>query len=95
MIGRGALARPYLFRTLRGEPSGELHSLLSYCHVLRRYDQLMEQGGFSADGRLSRLKQWLSLARTFASDLLPLFDRVKRCHEIEQALAQFEHPLAA
>jgi len=95
MIGRGALARPYLFRTLRGEPSGELHSLLSYCQVLRRYDQLMEQGGFTADGRLSRMKQWLSLARTFASDLLPLFDRVKRCHAIDEALAQLEITLAA
>ncbi|MEY4511702.1 MAG: hypothetical protein RLZZ450_3824 [Pseudomonadota bacterium] len=93
MIGRGALARPYLFRTLRGEPSGELDSLASYCQVLRRYEQLMHAGGFTPEGRLSRLKQWLSLARTFESGLVPLFDRVKRCHTLGEALAAFEPSL--
>jgi tRNA-dihydrouridine synthase C len=90
MLGRGALARPYLFRTLRGERAGELTSLQSYCQVLRRYEQLMEQGGFSPSGRLSRLKQWLSLARTFESGVLPLFERVKRCVTVEEALVQLE-----
>jgi tRNA-dihydrouridine synthase C len=74
MIGRGALARPYLFRTLRGEPTNELESLSSYCDVLRRYDALMAAGGFAEGSRLSRLKQWLS--------------RVKRASSIESALAE-------
>jgi tRNA-dihydrouridine synthase C len=95
MIGRGALARPYLFRTLRGEASAELESLWSYCQVLRRYDALMEAGGFTPEGRLSRLKQWLSLARTFEVALLPLFDRVKRCMSIEAALAALDYARAA
>ncbi|MDB4971704.1 MAG: tRNA dihydrouridine(16) synthase DusC, partial [Myxococcaceae bacterium] len=95
MIGRGALARPYLFRSLRGEPAGELETLWSYCQVLRRYDQLMEQGGFAPGSRLSRLKQWLSLARTFESGLVPLFDRVKRAPTIEEALCQLELSRAA
>ncbi|MDB4988133.1 MAG: dusC 2 [Myxococcaceae bacterium] len=95
MLGRGALARPYLFRTLRGEPGCELESLWSYCQVLRRYEQLMEQGGFLPNSRLSRMKQWLSLARTFDSALVPLFDRIKRASTIEDALLQLELPRAA
>jgi len=92
MIGRGALARPYLFRVLRGDVgadgAGELESLWAYCQVLVRYDALMDAGGFTADGRLSRLKQWLSLARVFCREVVPLFDRVKRCMSIEAALGE-------
>jgi tRNA-dihydrouridine synthase C len=88
MIGRGALARPYLFRILRGEPSELLESVWSYCAVLRRYDALMHEGGFTPESRLSRLKQWLSLARTFSREVHGLFDRVKRCATIDEAQAQ-------
>ncbi len=95
MIGRGALARPYLFRALRGEPTTELESLWSYCQVLRRYEALMEQGGVAEASRLARLKQWLSLARTFALELVPLFDRVKRCASMEAALAELAPARAA
>ena len=97
MIGRGALAHPYLFRLLRGEAAagGELEALWSYCQVLRRYDQLMERGGFLPGSRLCRLKQWLGLARTFNRALLPMFDRVKRSGTIEDALLQLELPRAA
>jgi len=95
MIGRGALARPYLFRTLRGEATGELESLWGYCEVLRRYDALMASGGFAEGSRLSRLKQWLSLARTFASELVPLFDRIKRQGSIASALAELSLERAA
>ena len=93
MIGRGALAHPYLFRLLRSEDSageGALEALWSYCQVLRRYDQLMERGGFLPGSRLSRLKQWLGLARTFNQALVPLFDRVKRSSTLEDALSQLE-----
>ena len=86
MIGRGALARPYLFRALRGEALGAREGLASYCAVLRQYERSLEGAGFSAAGRLSRLKQWLSIARTFAPAVLPVFERIKRCAEIEEAL---------
>ena len=86
MIGRGALARPYLFRSLRGEPTARFETLAAYSAVLRRYDALMAAGGYLEGQRLSRLKQWLSLARTFAHELLPLFDRVKRAVSIDEAL---------
>jgi tRNA-dihydrouridine synthase C len=95
MIGRGALARPYLFRALRGERVDALAALPAYCAVLRRYDALMDEGGFTETQRLSRLKQWLSLSRTFAGEILPLFDRVKRASSIGEALAALELAQAA
>jgi tRNA-dihydrouridine synthase C len=95
MIGRGALARPYLFRALRGERLDGLTSLPAYCAVLRRYDALMEEGGFVESQRLSRLKQWLSLSRTFASEILPLFDRLKRAASIAEARSSLELAQAA
>lgn len=95
MIGRGALARPYLFRTLRGERSPELESLAAYCQVLLRYDALMADGGFAELSRLCRIKQWLSLARTFASELVPLFERVKRCASLTAARDELAPAVAA
>jgi tRNA-dihydrouridine synthase C len=90
MIGRGALANPFLFRELRGE-----RAHLEYREVLLRYVQLMEQGSFAPDARLNRLKQWLSLARTFSSEVLPLFERIKRVATIEGALEQLRWAAAA
>jgi tRNA-dihydrouridine synthase C len=87
MIGRGALAHPFLFRALRGERP-EQTDLSSYCQVLCRYEQLMADGGFTPDARLNRLKQWLSLARTFSRDVLPLFERIKRVPSVEHALSE-------
>ncbi|HEX5656337.1 MAG TPA: tRNA-dihydrouridine synthase family protein [Polyangiales bacterium] len=81
MIGRGALAFPHLFRTLRGE-----HVVTDHAAVLRRYDTLMAEGGFAPDARLNRIKQWLSLARTFNGALLPMFERLKRAPTIDVAL---------
>lgn len=87
MLGRGALAEPYLFRVLRGDADPSLASLAAYRAVLRRYDALMEEADYTPTQRLCRLKQWLSLARTFAAGLTPLFDCIKRCAAIEDALA--------
>ena len=95
MIGRGALARPYLFRTLRGEDTASLESTWSYCAVLRSYDARMAEGGFSPEGRLRRLKQWLSLARTFSTAVTPLFERIKRCDGIDTALRALAQAEAA
>ena len=97
MIGRGALARPYLFRALRGTSESAHETLAGYRAVLLRYDALMESGAFLPGSRLCRLKQWLSLSRTFAQEILPLFERVKRCATIEDARAVLldEEPLEA
>jgi tRNA-dihydrouridine synthase C len=82
MIGRGALAHPHIFRALRGE-----QVVTDHAAVLRRYDALMREGGYSEDARLNRMKQWLSLARTFSREVLPLFERLKRVPTIDAALA--------
>ena len=95
MIGRGALAHPYLFRSLRGEQTSGLESAWAYCEVLRRYDALMAEGGFTPEGRLRRLKQWLSLARTFSDAVTPLFERIKRSDAIDVALHVLRHAEAA
>jgi tRNA-dihydrouridine synthase C len=90
MIGRGALAYPHLFRTLRGEVVHTDHAA-----VLRRYDTLMHEGGYTPEARLNRMKQWLSLARTFNGELLPLFERIKRTPTVDAALAELNLSLAA
>ncbi len=90
MIGRGALAFPHLFRTLRGESIVTDHAA-----VLGRYEALMAEGGYTPEARLNRIKQWLSLARTFNGDVLPLFERIKRVATIEAARAELGLALAA
>jgi tRNA-dihydrouridine synthase C len=84
MLGRAALAYPYLFRTLRGEQG---FAALSYQGVLLRYLALMEQGGFEPPARLRRLKQWLGLARIFSSEAAVWFERIKRVEDPSAAVA--------
>jgi len=92
MIGRAALAYPYLFRELRGEVSPAFREPAAYAAVLRRYVALMETADFAPDARLRRLKQWLGLARAPAPELAPLFERVKRAHQLSEALAAISAP---
>ncbi|MFT3928370.1 MAG: tRNA-dihydrouridine synthase family protein [Myxococcales bacterium] len=96
MVGRGALARPFVFRELRGEPVSEpnVGYLAAYAGVLVRYAELMTSGGFTPEGTLRRLKQWLSLARTFAPEILPLFERIKLQSELASALRALEPEIA-
>jgi tRNA-dihydrouridine synthase C len=85
MIGRAALAYPYLFRELRGEADPDFRQLAAYAAVLNRYDALMEAAGFAPDARLRRMKQWLGLARVPGPELAPLFERVKRAEHLDAA----------
>lgn len=97
MVGRGALARPFVFRELRGEAVGEPDRtyLAAYAGVLLRYAELMTSGGFTPEGTLRRLKQWLSLARTFAPEVGPLFERIKVQDELPSALRALEPEIAS
>ena len=97
MVGRGALARPFVFRELRGEPSMEpaARYLAAYAGVLSRYAELMLAGGFTHEGTLRRLKQWLSLARTFAPEVGPLFERIKVQSELAAALRALSPEIAS
>jgi tRNA-dihydrouridine synthase C len=94
MIGRGALARPFVFRELRGEAAPEPY-LAAYARVLLRYAALMERGGFTPEGNLRRIKQWLSLARTFAPEVSPMFERIKVQADLASALRVLEPEIAS
>jgi len=76
MLGRASLARPFLFRALRGEAFAEW-SLAELAPVLLRYVAIIEQAGYTPEHALRRLKQWLSLATAVAPEVRPLFDLVK------------------
>ena len=66
-------------------------SLADYAGVLLRYDQVMGAGDFTPDGRLRRLKQWLSLSNALQPERVgSLFDRVKVQREHGSALAMLE-----
>jgi tRNA-dihydrouridine synthase C len=94
MIGRGALARPFVFRELRGEaPPAAYFS--AYAQVLSRYAELMVQGGFTPEGTLRRLKQWLSLARAFAPEVSSLFECIKLQADLPSALRALEPTIAS
>jgi len=76
MLGRASLARPFLFRALRGEALAE-GSPAELAPVLSRYVAIIEQAGYTPEHALRRLKQWLSLATAVAPEVRPLFDLVK------------------
>lgn len=86
MLGRGALARPYLFHALRGQPEAFHDTVSAFAQVLLRYERLMAEGDFLPEGRLRRLKQWLGMSVLFAPHVRPLFDAVKRDTALESAL---------
>lgn len=94
MIGRGALADPFVFRRVRGLPAPALDDLGAFTCVLARYVELLAEAGLTPDGRLRRLKQWLGLARGVAPRLEPLFERLKRTDDLASALRAAEHVAA-
>ncbi len=89
MLGRSSLARPYLFRALRGETL-PLWTLADYAPVLSRYVAIIEHAGYTSEHALRRLKQWLSLATAVAPDVRPLFDLIK----VQPTLCAAQHALA-
>jgi tRNA-dihydrouridine synthase C len=82
MLGRAALAHPFLFRELRGDNS---QAAVPYREVLARYLALMAEGGFEPAARLRRLKQWLGLARLFSPEASAWFEQVKRVEDPARA----------
>jgi len=80
MVGRGALSNPRIFHELRGEAA-----LDTTCQTLQQYATLLLEGGFTPDGSLRRLKQWLGLGSVLSRPMAPLFDAVKRCADLGDA----------
>jgi len=90
MIGRGALADPFVFARLRGLAAPPLDDRAALLDVLLRYELLLAESGLTPEGRLRRVKQWLGLARAIAPRLEGLFDRVKRADDLAAALRAAE-----
>ena len=88
MLGRASLARPFLFRALRGEPVADW-ALSDFAPVLLRYVSIIEQAGYTPEHALRRLKQWLGLATAVAEEVRPLFDLVK----VQPTLLDAQHVL--
>jgi tRNA-dihydrouridine synthase C len=84
MIGRGAMARPLLFRRLRGHAEPEL-DVPWLCSVLLDYAARLAVTGAPAGAVLGRLKQWLRLAAPAFVELRELFDAIKVLPDPEEA----------
>lgn len=87
MIGRGAMARPALFRQMRGADDPELD--LPWMRALWvEYAQRLVHAGASETAALGRVKQWLRLGAPAFSELGRSFDAIKRTSSLPEALAQ-------
>jgi tRNA-dihydrouridine synthase C len=87
MIGRGAMARPRLFRRLRGivEPEIELRW---FSTLLAEYVARLLAAGASERMALGRLKQWLRFAAPADPTLAELFAAAKGLAELADAMAR-------
>lgn len=87
MIGRGAMARPQLFRMLRGHDEPDL-DLPWLCGLLIAYGQMLQAGGRDDHAALGRVKQWLRLAAPAFEAVAELFQQTKRSSTLDIMVAQ-------
>jgi tRNA-dihydrouridine synthase C len=86
MIGRGAIERPELFRVIRGVD--RWWTTAERLAVLAQYvDRARARGGWSEHGILGRVKQWARALSQGDAAIAPVFDRIKRCQLIDDAMA--------
>ena len=83
MIGRGAMARPLLFRQIRGEVEPDL-DLPWLVGVLDDYAERLCAAGAPERAALGRVKQWLRLAAPGFSQMREMFDALKRLSDLAQ-----------
>jgi len=86
MIGRGAMARPRLFRQIRGSSEPDLE-LPWFCSLLHRYAQTLTEAGATPNAVMGRLKQWLRLGAPAFDELAVAFTHVKRLTNLADAIA--------
>ncbi len=88
MIGRAAMADPWLFRRARGEqlPGFDADGM----HALLCDYTLALQQSVGERGALARLKQWLRFAAAMHAPMARAFAAVKTCAALPIALAQLE-----
>lgn len=90
MIGRGAMGRPLLFRQLRDTEEPEL-DLPWWLSLLDDYARALLAADAPPRAALGRLKQWLRLAVPAFEEIRPLFDRIKRMSDLDEARGVLEH----
>ena len=85
MIGRGAMARPRVFRRIRGieEPDLDLPWLVALLHD---YARRLESAGATERAVVGRLKQWLRFGAPAFAELDDLFTQTKRFTSLEPML---------
>lgn len=94
MFGRGAFRTPNLFRWARGFDHGPWSSE-AHAGFLINLAERIARSGYRDPERtaLNRLKGWVRAWADGDESRVPLFDTVKRCHELPQLLAHLR-PLA-
>lgn len=85
MVGRGAMARPWVFRELRGEPPDGTDAFVGLLHDFA--DRLLSAGAEDARA-LGRLKNWLCLSARVSPSLAPLFEAAKRERTVSALLGR-------
>lgn len=83
MIGRGAMARPALFRRIRGSEDPDL-DLPWLCDRLLDYRERLLAAGAGESGTLGRIKQWLRLGAPAFAELDTAFQRIKRAQSLAE-----------
>ncbi|MBC8068802.1 MAG: tRNA-dihydrouridine synthase family protein, partial [Deltaproteobacteria bacterium] len=93
MIGRAAMADPWLFRRARGEtlPGFDAVAMLA---LLARYCDALLDSGIGERGALARLKQWLRFAAMLHEPMTRAFQAAKTCVTVSDALARLGDALA-
>ena len=92
MIGRGAMARPRLFRQLRGIDEPELEPVW-LADLLAEYVARLVAAGVSERGALGRLKQWLRFAAAEVPVLAALFAATKQMTALADAMTRVRQTL--
>jgi tRNA-dihydrouridine synthase C len=95
MIGRAAMADPWLFRRLREDdtrsalveapPRAQPMPREALTSMLHRYVILLQARGATARGALGKLKQWLRLGAAIRRELARDFEHIKRCSDLDEA----------
>ncbi len=86
MIGRGAMASPDLFATLRGWCESPL-SFPEICQLLVDYARRVLAAGFSEQKAVCRVKQWLRMGAAFRSDFHSTFERIKHARSESELIS--------
>lgn len=91
MVGRGAMARPWLFRSLRGTPED---GLPAFVDLLHDFAARLVAAGVEDRRALGRLKNWLCLSARVDDDVQPLFQAAKRDMTLSALLSRVVSELA-